>query len=145
MANRGPGVVNEARQIGTKNPNAPDNQEQASRLANQAIAYGREKALIVSDSDKELWEIICDVPRLGGVWPYICCILNVVLPGSGTMLAACMADATSWSKVQLTIGILQFMLTVYIVGWIWSIAWGVLILKKGIQDRQEVQDFLNRT
>ena len=145
MANRGqPIEVNEARQIGTKNPNA-DNQEHASRLANEAIAYGREKAFVVSDQDKELWEIICDVPRLGGVWPYICCILNIVLPGSGTMLAACMADATSWSKVQLTCGILQMMLTVYIIGWVWSIAWGVLILKKGIQDRQEVQDFLNRT
>ena len=49
MANRGqPFEVNEAREIGTKNPKA-DNQEQASKLANQAIAYGREKAFVVSD------------------------------------------------------------------------------------------------
>ena len=134
MANRNPGV-NEARPIGTAGKNQTDNQEAASRLALQGIDYAKEKALVVSEKDKELWEIVQDVPRLGGVWPYICAILNVVLPGSGTMLAACLTDDTSWSKTQLVVGILQFLMAVYIIGWIWSIWWGVLILKKGLQDR----------
>ena len=107
MANRNIGTpaTAEARPIGAGKGQA-DNQEAASRLALQGIDYAKEKALVVSEKDKELWEIVQDVPRLGGVWPYICAILNLVLPGSGTMLAACLADGTSWSKTQLVIGIL---------------------------------------
>lgn len=50
-----------------------------------------------------------------------------------------------WSKTQLTIGIVQMLTAVYLLGWIWSIYWGWLILQKGMQDKQEVQEFLNRT
>ena len=75
-----------------------DNQEMASNMALQGIEYTKRAAFLVNEADKELWSIVSDVPRLTGIWPYICAILNVVLPGAGTMLASCVADTTSWSK-----------------------------------------------
>ena len=62
------------------------------------LEYGKRTALVVNDADKELWGIVSDVPRLTGPWPYVCAILNVLLPGFGTMLASCVADTASWSK-----------------------------------------------
>ena len=108
MANRNPGSVSQARPMGRAGSN--DNQEAAANLALQGIEYGKRAAFNVNDADKELWGIVADVPRLHGVWPYICAILNVVLPGSGTMLASCVADTQSWSKTQIFVGILQMLL-----------------------------------
>ena len=95
--------------------------------------------------DAELWDLVSGLPRLSGVWPYICFILNIILPGTGTMICSCVGYPEKWSKTQLTIGIIQMLTAVYLVGWIMSIYWGWLILQMGIKDRQEVQQFLNRT
>ena len=34
---------------------------------------------------------------------------------------------------------------VYLIGWIWSIWWGIILLRKAIADKQEVQQFLSKT
>ena len=88
--------------------------------------------------DLELWEIISDLPRLTGVWPFVVCILNIVLPGTGTMISSCVGYSISWSKTQLVVGLLQMLTAIYLIGWIWSIWWGVVLLKKGLEDKQEV-------
>eukprot|EP00354_Favella_ehrenbergii_P010487 CAMPEP_0170457302 /NCGR_PEP_ID=MMETSP0123-20130129/4641_1 /TAXON_ID=182087 /ORGANISM="Favella ehrenbergii, Strain Fehren 1" /LENGTH=54 /DNA_ID=CAMNT_0010721053 /DNA_START=183 /DNA_END=347 /DNA_ORIENTATION=+ len=54
---------------------------------------------MVRPQDVELWEIVSDVPRLVGAWPYVVAVLCVVLPGSGTMLAACAGYSPAWSKL----------------------------------------------
>ena len=112
-----------------------DNQAAASRLAGQGLEYGKRVALLVDDADRERWNIITDVPLLAGPWPYICAILNVVLPGSGTMLAACIADSPSWSKTQIFIGILQMLTAIYLIGWVWSIYWAYLLVLKAHTDK----------
>lgn len=33
----------------------------------------------------------------------------------------------------------------YIIGWIWSIWWGYLLLRKGLADKEEVNSFLKKT
>ena len=75
-----------------------DNQAAANDLAHQGIEYGKRSITMYRPEDKELWDLIYDVPRLLGVWPYICCILNVMLPGTGTMISSCVGYTTSWSK-----------------------------------------------
>ena len=54
------------------------------------------------------------------------------------MLCSCIGYQGAWSKTQLTIGITQMLTAVYIVGWLFSIYWGWIILKKGIEDKAEV-------
>ena len=62
--------------------------------------------MVTSDADTQLYEIVCDVPRLTSVWPYIVFIFNILLPGVGTMLSACLGYTGSWSKTQLFVGTL---------------------------------------
>ena len=111
-----------------------DNQAAAADLAGQGLEYTKRVALIVNEADKELWMIVSNVPLLTGPWPYICAILNVVLPGSGTMLAACITESTSWSKTQIFVGILQMLTAIYLIGWIWSIYWAYLLVLKAHTD-----------
>ena len=58
-----------------------------------------------SKKDEDVWEILSDVPRLTGLWPYICALLNVFVPGIGTMISACLGDPNAWSKTQLCVGL----------------------------------------
>ena len=48
--------------------------------------------MVASEADKELWGYITDVPRLIGVLPYVAAVFNVVMPGSGTILAGCIGE-----------------------------------------------------
>ena len=70
--------------------------------------------------------------RIVGV---IAAILNLILPGFGTMIAACATSAGAVSKVQLAVGLIQFLTTYILVGWIWSIYWGYLICAKAFDQR----------
>ena len=47
----------------------------------------------ISNQDLRVWDLVTDVPIISNVWSYICFFLNVVLPGVGTMLCACLGDA----------------------------------------------------
>ena len=49
--------------------------------------------------------MVVNVPRLTGVWPYLCFMLNIILPGVGTMISSCVGYPGAWSKTQLTIGV----------------------------------------
>ncbi|XP_070572240.1 protein SPEC3-like [Ptychodera flava] len=69
----------------------------------------------------------------------ICCVINIILPGIGSIVAAfaaltCCARADSASSraavlcVNFWCGILQLTLSVILVGWVWSIAWGFIFI-----------------
>ena len=92
------------------------------------MEYGKEAMYTASEADRELWKILVDVPKLKGSQPYICGVLNVGLPGSGTMVAACLGDPLIWSKTQLFCGLLQMLTAVFIIGWLWSIYWAYLFI-----------------
>ena len=118
--------------------NSGNNEERANQMASEGLEYGKKAMTMYRKEDAELWEIVRDLPRLNGVWPFVCCILNVFFPGTGTMISSCVGYSISWSKTQLVIGLLQLLTAVYIIGWLWSIWWGVILLKKGLEDKQEV-------
>uniref|UniRef100_A0A914HJ47 Aminoacyl-transfer RNA synthetases class-II family profile domain-containing protein n=1 Tax=Globodera rostochiensis TaxID=31243 RepID=A0A914HJ47_GLORO len=83
----------------------------------------------------------------------VCLFLNVVLPGSGTILsgaaALCMGQPRVNIKegrklvtllVNLLVGVSQFFtITFLFVGWFWSIAWGGLIIIHAMQYREALQ------
>ena len=58
------------------------------------------------------------------------------------MLASCLGDANV-NKTQLTIGIIQLLTAVYLLGWFISIYWGWLIVKKSKGDHNEIKQLIN--
>ena len=85
-----------------------------------------------------------NVPRLTKGWPYAIMVLSIVLPGSGTLISACIGYSTSWSKTQLFIGMLQMMTAAFLIGWIWSIWWGWKILHKSLKADNEERLLMER-
>ena len=50
------------------------------------------------------FELLADVPAIHNIIAYIALFLNIVLPGCGTILAACMAEKYVANKTQLVVG-----------------------------------------
>ena len=110
---------------------AQNNEDAAGDLARQGFEYAKANMAKYRQEDVDLWELIVKVPCMSGVWPYVCFILNLVLPGTGTMICSCVGYPEKWSKTQLTIGLIQMLTAVYLIGWICSIYWGYLMITKG--------------
>jgi hypothetical protein len=56
-------------------------------------------------------------------------ILNIVIPGLGTFLAGCCFIKQANNNVMIW-GVLQFVTLIILVGWVWSIWWGVIYFQK---------------
>lgn len=85
----------------------------------------------LDDVDKQVWEQVTNVPKVSKPVAFVAGGMNVILPGWGTMVAAC-AASENVSKTQLTIGILQFLTSWMLIGWILSIYWGYMIVMKAL-------------
>ena len=96
----------------------------------------------INDTDLRVWELLIAVPVLSNVWAYVCLVLNILLPGMGTILCSCLGDA-NMNKTQLGCGIVQFLTAPFIVGWLASIYWGILIVKKSKGDHNEIKNLLS--
>ena len=81
--------------------------------------------LNVPQADVRAWELATNVPELQNLWAYVCLALNVIIPGTGTMICACLGDE-NMNKTQLFIGFFQFLTSIYLIGWIFSIFVGNL-------------------
>mmetsp|Transcript_1605 Transcript_1605/g.1545 ORF Transcript_1605/g.1545 Transcript_1605/m.1545 type:complete len:135 (+) Transcript_1605:43-447(+) len=110
---------------------------------NQTVQFMKEKMIDNDQRDKEVWEHITNVPQLKSPWQYICFVLNVIIPGSGTMICSCFYK--QWSKTLFMVGVFQLFLAYILIGWIFSIYWGVLIVRKSWQDKDEMELFMNKT
>jgi hypothetical protein len=69
-----------------------------------------------------------DIPSFSKVIGTVLLLLNIFIPPLGTLLSACLSPKFVVS--QIIVGVLQFLLLFIIVGWIWSIWWGILIFLK---------------
>jgi hypothetical protein len=72
------------------------------------------------------YELATNVPQLNVLWAYICLGLNILLPGFGTMLCACLDS--NINKTQAVIGLFQLLTAITLIGWLCSIYWGYLIV-----------------
>ena len=68
----------------------------------------------------------------------VCLVLNILLPGWGTMISAgscthAVRDSKrcKWSCGTFLDGMFQFYLSPLIFGWIWSIVFGIAIYRQG--------------
>ena len=60
--------------------------------------------MTVDDSDKQIFEMITNVPRVTVPIAVVCGVVNLILPGLGTIIAACMHQENV-SKAQIAVGI----------------------------------------
>ena len=58
----------------------------------------------------------------------VCFIVNIFIPGVGTIINAVTREPTS--QKNLIAGIIQLVTSMCLIGWIWSIYWGYLIYQK---------------
>ncbi len=68
------------------------------------------------------------IPTLNRVMGITLLIVNIIFPGVGTMICACIGP--KFETDNLLVGILQLLLAVCFIGYIWSIWWGIIILLK---------------
>ncbi len=57
-------------------------------------------------------------------------LFNIFLPGVGTMLNQCCVGKGHMRFMGVFIGILQLLASSFILGWIWSIWWGLEMMRK---------------
>ena len=76
------------------------------QLQQQTKEFMQKKVLVRNSSDDEIWEKVKNVPKLSKPLAIFCAVINIILPGSGTITAACMTPDDKLSKSQLIIGIL---------------------------------------
>ena len=93
-------------------------------------------AMSVGEQDTQFWRLISDVPKVLPIFAWFAAIINFIFPGTGTMVVGCLGDRRlgNMSKTQFVIGILQLLLAVYFVGYIWSFYWAYLIIKQAHAD-----------
>ena len=81
--------------------------------------------------DKQVWDLVTIVPTVSKPVAIGSAVVNLLLPGFGTMIAACAAPDTV-SKVQLVVGLLQFLTSWILIGWALSLYWAYLIVIKAL-------------
>ena len=92
------------------------------------------------------WELVTDVPEVQIYIAYICLVLNILIPGTGTMAASCLGkdDDNGGNKTQLLIGFFQFLTAIYLIGWICSIYWGYLIVVRSKGSHPEITALISK-
>ena len=102
-----------------------------SRKEDESSEYG-------FDSDLSLWAL-CNpirIPVVKKKWHIVLCVLNFIIPGTGTMLTAFPSILDKSEQIEefqwalLIDGLLMFVLSIVIVGYLWSAWAGLTIYKK---------------
>jgi len=79
-------------------------------------------------------KIFPHIPKVNKCLAIFILILNIILPGFGTMLlGCCLPEGFTEEKgvvccSLVCTGILQLILTACLIGWIWSIAFGAVVV-----------------
>ncbi len=68
------------------------------------------------------------LPVLSKTVAIIILILNIFFPGVGTILLSCIGG--TFNKEHIIVGLLQLISAICVIGWIWSVLWGIILLMK---------------
>ena len=91
----------------------------------------------MDDVDKQVFEMCTNVPHVSKPIAGVCVLLNLIFPGFGTLVAACAAQENV-SKTQMSIALMQFLTTVFLVGFIWAQYWSYLLVMKSLEGQNSV-------
>ena len=89
------------------------------------------------EADMEVWSLITAFPDMTLFMKICVLVLNLILAGTGTIAMSIFGGKTFY-KTHFVIGLLQLLTVWTLVGYLWSIAWGVLVflnLKGGLLQR----------
>ena len=70
----------------------------------KAQDFMTEKVVKVDEEDQQFWNMLVNVPQTHKALAVICLLVNILLPGFGTMFAACGGYSNTVSKTQLAVG-----------------------------------------
>ena len=85
--------------------------------------------MVIDTTDKLVWEMATNVPHVSFELALGCAFLNLIIPGLGTLVAAC-SHNENVSKTQMAIALVQFLTTFFIIGFIFATYWSYLLVKK---------------
>ena len=90
------------------NPGIPSGiiANQASKAVSNVISdpETQSKVFGISDEDKLVWKAVCSYPMVPAPFNYVCLVLNIFLPGVGTIMSSFFPSPIS--KTQIAVGIL---------------------------------------
>ena len=66
-------------------------------------------------------------PKVESNMAIIILLVNFFFPGIGTLLAGIMTQETEKKNPAIIVGIIQFILASFLIGWLWAIYWGYKI------------------
>lgn len=69
------------------------------------------------------------IPSTTQVLAIVILIVCIIWPGMGTIIMMCIVSCNEWTDYVI-VALLQFFGAIIIIGWIWSIYWGILCLQK---------------
>ncbi|XP_038075085.1 protein stum homolog [Patiria miniata] len=77
----------------------------------------------------------------------VCCLLNIFTPGIGTLVSAFSVFCCGFTRISsqraflwnLLAAVLQTITSIFIVGWIWSISWGMTFCTLATEYKYEKQ------
>ena len=110
--------------------------------SNYGIQTAKRGITTISDTDRRVWELISDVPKLNLIKAYGCAFVNVIFSVLGTIISAFLGDEPGVNKTQLIVGLLQMMTAVYLIGWLLSIYWAYKLVMKATPSRSGEQQKL---
>ena len=68
--------------------------------------FVQQKIMGTNQDDDLIWSKIKNVTKLSKPLAVFCAVINIILPGFGTIIASCVTDEEKVSKTQIYIGIL---------------------------------------
>ena len=97
---------------------------------NNKIDQSEENKIHDNDSAllKEFEVIKKEIPSLPLNLAIMIFLSNLIFPPSGTFYLSCIGD--KYRRSQMIVAILQLSTLAFLIGYIWSIYWGILTLKK---------------
>ncbi len=95
----------------------------------------------VEEPDRALWRLVTTFPRIPLPIKYLLLVINMFFPGIGTILYA-LGGYRPISKTQLVIGVMQYATKWMILGYAWSVIWGILFFYER-KTRPEEEPIIN--
>ena len=78
------------------------------------------------------------IPIIKKEFSFLLLILNIIMPGSGTILLICFGGTEFWIE-HLLVGFIQFFSFPFGIGFFWSFYWGIIIVRKAVKWKKKIK------